>query len=363
MGRHVLFAMRNIILFSIALFSLYGCGSNSSSSGLTAETILAQMKQTYSSCQTYLDTGVVTTTFIQSSGNWIDEKPFLTAFIRSDRFRFEYQETHSSVEYRYIVWRNGADVLSWWDVKPGIGTGESLDMAIAGATGVSSGSAHIIPALLLPNEISGRQLSDITEARRIDDAEIDSVNCYRIQGKFANDPITIWIEANTFLVRRIETQHTFPDFSTETVTTYTPVVNGVVTDDMLAFNPPLANGDVGDRLVITNVTPTSVSSNQTTTFTIEVSYTLSSDDTGVLRVADQEVPVSKGTGTHIFDVAAMPVDAGSYSYFMVRVTLYDQQSLPLAYQEKFIIVALSAQASMSPKAIVRELRNRQRVYQ
>jgi outer membrane lipoprotein-sorting protein len=229
--------MRNIFLFSIALFSLAGCG-NGSSSGFTAETILAQMKQTYASCETYQDTGVVTTTFIQSSGNWIDEKPFLTAFVRPDRFRFEHKETQSSVEYRYIIWRNGAEVLSWWDVTPGIKTEESLDMAIAGATGVSSGSAHTIPTLLLPNEISGRQLTDITEARRIDDAEIDSINCYRIQGKYAGDPITIWIEAKTFLVRRIETQHTFTDFSTETVTTYSPVVNGIVSDDMLAFNPP-----------------------------------------------------------------------------------------------------------------------------
>lgn len=363
MGRHILFAFRNILLLSIALFSLAGCGNNSSSSGLTAETILTQMKQAYSSCQTYQDTGVVTTTFIQSSGNWIDEKHFLTAFVRPDGFRFEYIETQSSVEYRYIISRNSAEVLSWWDVTPGIKTEESLDMAIACATGVSSVSAHTIPTLLLPNVISGGRLTDITEAQRIDDAEIGGVNCYRIQGKFVNDPITIWIEANTFLVRRIETQHTFTDFSTETVTTYMPVVNGVVADDMLAFNPPLANGDLGDRLVITNITPASVSSAQTTTFTVEVSYTLSSVDSGVLRVVDQEFPVSRGTGTHIFNVAELPADFGAGNFFLVHVTLYDQQSLPLAYQEKFIIVSPSAQVSMSPKTIVRELRNKQRMYQ
>ncbi len=239
MGRHVLFFLRNILLFSIALLSLDGCGNGSSSSGLTAETILARMKETYAGCQTYQDTGVVTTTFIQSSGNRIDEKPFLTAFVRPDRFRFEYKETQSSVEYRYIIWRNGAEVQSWWDVSPGIKTEESLDMAIAGATGVSSGSAHIIPALLLPDEISGRQLTDITEAQRIGDTDINSISCYRIQGKFAGDPIILWIEANTFLVRRIETQHTFTDFSTETVTTYSPFMNGDVPDDVLAFNPPV----------------------------------------------------------------------------------------------------------------------------
>jgi hypothetical protein len=67
---------------------------------------------------------------------------------------------------------------------------------------------------------------------------IDGVNCFRIQGDLTGDPFTVWIETKTFLIRRIETQHTFPNFRTETVTTYNPVFNGVVTEDMLAFNPP-----------------------------------------------------------------------------------------------------------------------------
>jgi hypothetical protein len=234
-------ARKLLFLLLVALLSLEGCGSESSNSGPAAEAILIQMKDAYAQCATYQDTGVVTTTFIQSDRTWIDEKPFSTAFIRPDRFRFEFKSQVSSIDPTYIIyviWRNGAEVLSWWDVTPGITTEESLDMAIAGATGVSFGSAHTIPPLLLPNEISGRLLTDITEAQRIEDAEIEGVKCFRIQGKFVDDPITIWIEANTFLLRRSETQHIFSDFSTQTVTTYSAVFNGVVTDDMLAFNPP-----------------------------------------------------------------------------------------------------------------------------
>jgi outer membrane lipoprotein-sorting protein len=235
MGRYVLFVMRSVLLFSI-VFNLAGCGKESSSSGLSAETFLAQMRQTYASCQTYQDTGVVTTTFSQSSGNWIDEKPFLTAFVRPDRFRFEYKEMPSSVEYRYIIWRNGAEVLSWWDVTPGIKTEDSLSTAIAGATGVSGGSAATIPSLLISDQVGLR--FEITQAQRFDDEEINGINCYRIQGNFASDLATIWIDTKTFLIRRIKTQHTFPDFSTETVTTYMPIADGAVADDLLAFNPP-----------------------------------------------------------------------------------------------------------------------------
>ena len=44
------------------------------------------------------------------------------------------------------------------DVKPGVRDHESLDFALIGATGVSVGSAHTIPRLLMPDTVNGRKL-------------------------------------------------------------------------------------------------------------------------------------------------------------------------------------------------------------
>lgn len=52
---------------------------------------------------------------------------------------------------------------------------ESLKGAVARAAGVSKGSAHHIPALLMPAEIGGRKLTSNTDpAERIDDAPLTS---------------------------------------------------------------------------------------------------------------------------------------------------------------------------------------------
>ena len=225
----------------IAWFSQIGSADEPNQHALTAKQILDRMAKTCAECKTYRDSGVVTTVFIEASGNQTVEKPFNTSFVRPDRFRFEYhKKTSVGQKERYIVWRKGKEVQTWWDIKPGVQKEESLDLAIAGATGVSGGSAHTIPALLLPHEVSGRPLTDLTESKRIDDGNLEKVGCFRIQANYADVPETLWIDKRSFLVRRIDAQEKFANFRTEETTTYEPVVDGEIPDKALEFNPPKA---------------------------------------------------------------------------------------------------------------------------
>jgi len=232
----------------VALFSSNGVAGALKPEPLTAAQILTSMADTYKSCKSYSDSGIVKITYKKADGNKTEENPFTTAFIRPDRFRFEFRDQFEfkalnvqviSRENHYIVWRQGKEVQAWWDIdrspnkKP-----ESLGVAIGGATGVSHGSAHIIPALLLPEEVHGRRLTDVTDAIHAEDARLGMYECFCIKGKLANFPITIWVEKGTFLIRRIDTQKTFENVSTDETTTYDPVINGEVTDKMLEFNPP-----------------------------------------------------------------------------------------------------------------------------
>jgi outer membrane lipoprotein-sorting protein len=205
---------------------------------LKAQDVLDRMAKVYAGCKSYRDSGVVKTVFIQDANNHTVEKPFTTAFVRPDRFRFEYKEKQDGQERRYLVWRKGKEVQTWWDIKPGIEKPESLDLALAGATGVSGVSAHTVPALLLPNEVGGRRLTDMTGAKRIEDAKLDKVDCFRIEGKYADSPMTLWIDKKTFLVRRIDSQQKFGNFRTEATTTYDPVTDDEIPDKKLEFDPP-----------------------------------------------------------------------------------------------------------------------------
>src|SRR5713101_189671 len=206
---------------------------------LKAQDVLDRMAKAYAGCKSYHDSGVVKTVLIEATGNRTVEKPFTTAFVRPDRFRFEFKSNEvDGQERRYIVWRKGKEVQTWWDLKLGVEKPESLFLALAGAAGVSGPSAHTVPAMLLPKEVEGRRLMDMTEAKRIDDVKLDKVDCFRIEGKFGGNPTTLWIDQKKFLVWRIDAQQKFDDFRTETTTTYDPAIDEEVPDKKLEFDPP-----------------------------------------------------------------------------------------------------------------------------
>lgn len=206
---------------------------------ITAEQILERMAKAYAECKTYSDTGLVRTVYFTKPNKMIEEKKFSTAFVRPDRFRFEYTEKTFGVELRHIIWRKGDRVLTWWDIKPGVEEKESLGRALAGAAGVSSGSSHKIPALLLPNEVGGRRITkDLEEVKRIDDAMLENVDCYRIEGAFGDHPMEVWVDKNTFLIRRVDSRVQLDQFHTECTTTYVPEVNVDIVEKKLKFNAP-----------------------------------------------------------------------------------------------------------------------------
>ena len=198
---------------------------------LRASDILGRMANMYAECKTYCDTGVVKTVYMEATGNRIVASPFKTAFVRPNRFRFEYTEKASVRESRFIVWQSEKDVQLWPENPSIVQKPLSLGLAVSAATGVSGGSAQTVPALLLPKDVGGLRLTDLTDAKRVEDAMIDKVDCFRVEGKLGILR-TIWIDKKTFPVRQIDE----PQFSR--TTTYEPVIDGEIVDKSLEFDPP-----------------------------------------------------------------------------------------------------------------------------
>ncbi|KLU01840.1 hypothetical protein RISK_006024 [Rhodopirellula islandica] len=195
------------------------------------------MATTYSECQTYTDSGTLTTTYLSDEGESSEVKPFATAMIRPHQFRFEFSVEGDS-QSRYIVCRDQGQVRTWWDVGRRSERPYSLGLGLAGATGVSGGSAHTIPALLLPREVGGRKLTDVTKTKRGDDQQQGDHACFTIEAQFSGDPITIWIDQESYLVRRIDSQSEFDDFTSQDVTIYDPVINSTIDPSLLKFRAP-----------------------------------------------------------------------------------------------------------------------------
>jgi outer membrane lipoprotein-sorting protein len=211
---------------------------------LEAQDVLERMASAYAGCRSYRDSGVVTTVFISTGGTQMSQrrtvvKPFTTAFVRPDRFRFEYRHgDDEDQEIAYIVWRKGREVLTWWYVGRGVEKSKSLNLALAGATGVSGGAAHNVPVLLLPKEVSGWRATDMADAKRIEDGKLGEAECFRIEGRYVEGPETYWIDKKTYLIRRIDERNTFDTFRTEETITYDPVIDEAVADEQLEFRPP-----------------------------------------------------------------------------------------------------------------------------
>ncbi|OYW01307.1 MAG: hypothetical protein B7X11_04125 [Acidobacteria bacterium 37-65-4] len=221
-----------------------------------AKEILARTAQVYAECASYRDTGSVVTTFHTGDGTSTRELSFSTAFVRPDRFHFEYAEEGSSTGApEYVIWRHGGEVRSWWDLRPGVKKEDSLNMALAAATGVSAGSAHTVPSLLMPKEVEGRRLSDLTDAVHKADEPVEGHACFVVEGKIPPPPPkvaekrklprpypilswTVWIDEATYVVRKVEMTLPTSRGDAVEVTTYEPALNAAVPDSALVFNPP-----------------------------------------------------------------------------------------------------------------------------
>lgn len=211
-----------------------------SEKALSADEILAQMASVYANCQSYVDTGKVETLFIHPNRKRTVTKPFSTAFIRPSALRFEFKSRRGEKEWdSYIVWSRNNTVKTWWSIQPEIKEQPSLIIALAGATGVSGGSAYTIPTLLMPDLIKGRKPFHLKNAKLIGDEVVSDVAAYKIQGtRYKDHPTTAWIDKKRFLILKIFEKKKIKDFETETTTTYTPHINVKVDPKKLEFNIP-----------------------------------------------------------------------------------------------------------------------------
>ena len=146
---------------------------------------------------------------------------------------------------------------------------ESLGMALAGATGVSGGSAHTVPALLMTERVGGRRLTELTDLISLEDDRLGDNTCYRFSGRYAPLPVDpdaeklhrdecirvtgrppersergpqlVWVDRESLLIRRIEEMVQFETFQTATVTEYDPAAGITITEDELRFDAPCSH--------------------------------------------------------------------------------------------------------------------------
>jgi outer membrane lipoprotein-sorting protein len=226
---------------------------------MTDVQIVELAKRAYARCDSYRDSGVVITTFVSEESQWTAEKPFTTAFVRPDGFRLEFKDKSlGDPPPISIIWAAGDDVRTWSDLEPGVETPANLARALAAATGTSQGVSYRVPSMLLAGDApTGKPPLDLNYAMRVGDEDEAGHGCFRIRGQSIRTPrtlgegeqavvlqentVTIWIDKQSYLVRRVEETNVYETFRTDMVTTYSPEINVRIPSEELEFGAPQAN--------------------------------------------------------------------------------------------------------------------------
>jgi len=202
---------------------------------ISVNEIINNVHKTYREAQTYIDKGEVKTTVIMKGSQHFDTKPFNTVFVRPDQFRYEFQYKPNPDESywdKYIVWQHGNEILKQKSTKNKIETLQLLSMAIASATGISGGSAHYIPSLLLPYEVGGIKITNLKNIEIVESKE----GVIQIEGSLQDEvSVNLWIDSESFLIKKIDIHTKSDDFESTTSITYNPKVNVSIDDEKLKF--------------------------------------------------------------------------------------------------------------------------------
>ena len=162
-----------------------------------AASVLGQVSNRYRSLAAYSDTGTVLSA--------VASVEFETEFKRGAYFHFAYSDVLPGRPRQVmarVTWDLGR--LDFWTLVNAPAP-VSLRLAIAALTGISSGSAHTIPALLLPDEVGGWMPTDLTDPELAADELIDGVLCLHVRGRhprFSDKFSSLYADPRTWLVHR-----------------------------------------------------------------------------------------------------------------------------------------------------------------
>jgi len=226
----------------IALLLAFCCPASARETWPSDPAAVAFMKQTvatYLALQTYQDRGRSSQTlkFYPEDGDAaIVVVEFSTSFKRPRRFKFEWTTSRDFGDGldvdKNAIWSDGAKVWSWSSNELNPEREDNLNMAVAGATGISQGMAHEI-FRLLSDEVTGFRFDQLKRLKLLGSEKVGGVECTIVHGFQYDNDVKLWIGKEDHLIRKgVETT---PDTNTNTFERTDIVVDGEIADADFVF--------------------------------------------------------------------------------------------------------------------------------
>jgi hypothetical protein len=176
-----------------------------------SDDLLARSRAAYAALRSYADTGIVTVeTKVPGSALAVERHTFSTRFRTPRHFYFEFKKDANAGDERLAIWCDGGDFQGWWSatgVHEVYSGGRGVN-AFTSAVFPTQGTASQIPPLLFPAAEMHGPLVDIKDVRVLGTEDAGGRPSHKIAGVVqahfgAARPVTIWIDADTLLVRKI----------------------------------------------------------------------------------------------------------------------------------------------------------------
>lgn len=231
--------LRNKLLslaFVLLLIVVFADVAFSQKSALNGEQIVRKMAEQYANSKSYSDVGVVQTVSGKDERIIETNVSFKTYFVRPKKLRFEWEDSPPFKSW-HIVWSDGKDAYTFWESGK-LEKEESLSMALAGATGVSGGSAHTISVLLM-EDAGGFKLTEMSRISLLREEQFEGEDCFVVRGYHPfGFPIDLWISKNDFLLRKEREQNEDKTFSEEIRRNVK--LDGTIPSETFQYTPPAA---------------------------------------------------------------------------------------------------------------------------
>ncbi len=163
--------------------------------------IVKKMIQAYAALSSYQDSGTIESTMVSQGKEHESSTNFSLAFQRPNSLTLRWEGQKSDqVTHSYLT-SDGTRTLTYFrDVNQYV-VAPSLEMGIAGATGVSNGATRTVLPLLLGTS----PLATLSDLQLVNNEELNGTPCYVISGKISsNHSYRLWIDREGLLLRQIE---------------------------------------------------------------------------------------------------------------------------------------------------------------
>ncbi|MFO1467418.1 MAG: DUF2092 domain-containing protein [Steroidobacteraceae bacterium] len=214
-----------------------------------ADEILQKSRAVYAALKTYTDSGVVDREYGQVADPSHEHHTFHTAFRSPRKFLFDFVRA-GNVD-RYIAWGDGANFHSYWKSTGSTSDypkGQGANAFLSGFSPTYTSIVKIAPWLFPGAGLVGT-LTEFQPVSVAGTEKIDGHDCLKLVGKAQSvygatghisdvRATSVWIDVQSFLVRRIFEDRTEGKVASRTTTSFDPRANPEIDDAVFQVTPP-----------------------------------------------------------------------------------------------------------------------------